>query len=92
LSQANQRPNVWDMADGAVELGIAMAALFGGVYGVRIARFLKEARAKSKALREIIQGNEVFKKMQSDVAESFKTAHKNQSPDTRQLVAQVKNA
>ena len=36
LAEAGQRPDVWDLADGMIDLGIAAAALFGGVYGVRI--------------------------------------------------------
>ncbi|MHC5059698.1 MAG: hypothetical protein ACYTFK_01245 [Planctomycetota bacterium] len=90
LSRAQRRPDAWDMADGVIELGIGVAALFGGVYGVRAARFLKEARAKSKALREIITGNELFKLEHADSAQAFKTAHKDQSPQTRQLVTQMK--
>jgi len=92
LAEARRRPDVWDVADGAMNLGIAIAALFGGVYGVRVARFLAEARAKSKALREIIAGNELFKRENSNSAQAFKEAHKNQSPHTRQLVTQFKTA
>jgi hypothetical protein len=92
LAESRERPDAWEMADGAIELGIGVAALFGGVYGVRAARFLKEARAKSKALREIITGNELFKREHADSAQAFKVAHKDQSPQTRQLVTQLKNA
>ena len=92
LAEARQRPDAWDVADGMIELGIGIAALFGGVYGVKAARFLKEAREKSKALREIIAGNELFKSEHADSAGAFKQAHKNQSPQTRQLVTQLKNA
>jgi hypothetical protein len=92
LAEARQRLDVWDVADGAIDLGIAVAALFGGVYGVKVARFLKEARVKSKALREIISGNELFKRQHADSAQAFKEAHRNQSPQTRQLVVQMKDA
>jgi len=92
LAEARKRPDAWDVADGAIDLGIGVAALFGGVYGVRVARFLKEARAKSKALREIITGNELFKREHADSSQAFKAAHKDQSPQTRQLVTQMKNA
>jgi hypothetical protein len=92
LAEARQRPDVWDVADGAIDLGIGVAALFGGVYGVRAARFLKDARAKSKALRQIVTGNELFKREHADSAQAFKAAHKDQSPQTRQLVTQMKNA
>lgn len=92
FTEARQRPDAWDVADGVMDLGIGVAALFGGVYGVRAARFLKEARAKSKALREIITGNELFKREHADSTQAFKAAHKDQSPQTRQLVAQLKKA
>ena len=92
LVEARERPDAWDVADGAIELGVGVAALFGGVYGVRAARFLKEARTRSKALREIITGNELFKREHADSAQAFKAAHKAQSPQTRQLVTQMKNA
>ena len=90
LAEARQRPDAWDVADGVIDLGIGAAALLGGVYGVRAARFLKDARAKSKALREIITGNELFKREHTDSAQAFKVAHKDQSPQTRQLVTQMK--
>ena len=90
LAEARQRPDAWDVADGVIDLGIGAAALLGGVYGVRAARFLKDARAKSKALREIITGNELFKREHADSAQAFKVAHKDQSPQTRQLVTQMK--
>lgn len=92
LAEARQRLDAWDVADGVMDLGIGVAALFGGVYGVKVARFLKEARVKSKALREIIAGNEFFKHQHADSAQAFKLAHKDQSPQTRQLVAQMKKA
>ncbi len=78
------------------ELAIGICALLGGVYGTRAVRFLKEARAKSKALQEIIAGNELFKKQAFEVPNdklavfAFKEAHKNQSPQTRQIVAETK--
>jgi len=90
LAEARQRPDVWDLTDSVIDLGIAAAALFGGVYGVKVARFLKEARVKSKALREIIVSNEIFKRQYANSAGAFKEAHRNQSSQTRQLVTQVK--
>ena len=51
LSRASQRPDIWDTADGVIDLGIGIAALLGGIYGVRIAGFLRQAGAKSKAER-----------------------------------------
>jgi len=75
-----------------MELGIGICALLGGVYGTRAVGFLKEARTKSKALQEIIAGNEFFKKTSPSQTAAFKDAHRNQSPETKQIVAQLKNS
>ncbi|HNY77630.1 MAG: hypothetical protein RBS72_04560 [Sedimentisphaerales bacterium] len=90
VAQSAQRPDPWQVADSLLEVGIGVSALLGGVYGTRAVRFLKDARAKSTALKEIIQGNELFKKHSTDQTQAFKAAHANQSPETRQLVAAMK--
>jgi len=90
LSESSQRPDAWQVADSAMELGIGVCALLGGVCGTRAVRFLRDARAKSQALKEIVQGNELFKKQNADQAVAFKAAQQNQSPETRQLVAAMK--
>jgi hypothetical protein len=90
FEQSMQRPDAWKVADNALELGIGVCALLGGVYGTRAVRFLKEARAKSKALQEIIAGNELFKKQNETSITAFKQAQKLQSPQTRQVVAEMK--
>jgi len=90
IEDSRARPNPWDLADAVLELGIGISALLGGVYGARAAKFLKDARAKSRALKEIIAGNELFKKNNQPQVEAFKQAHANQSPQTRQIVAQLK--
>jgi len=90
LKSAVERPDGWEVADSAMELGIGICALLGGVYGTRAVRFLREARTKSKALQEIITGNELFKKQNEAQTASFKQAHSNQSPQTRQIVVQAK--
>jgi hypothetical protein len=87
---AAQRPDLWQIADNGLELGIGVAALLGGVFGTRAVQFLRDAKAKSTALKEIIEGNELFKKQNRAVADDFKEAQKNQSVETRQLVAQMK--
>ncbi|MHC4265138.1 MAG: hypothetical protein ACYSUK_04305 [Planctomycetota bacterium] len=91
LSQSSQRPDAWEVTDSALELGIAVVALFGGVYGTKVIGFLKEARDKSKALKEIIDGNELFKKINQEHANAFKEAQKEQSASTRQLVVGMKS-
>lgn len=90
LTESVERPNAWQLADSVFELAIGVSALLGGVYGTRAIRFLKQARAKSRALQEIIVGNELFKKECRDYASAFKKAHEKQSPQTRQIVAQMK--
>ena len=90
LNDASQRPDEWDVADGLLEMGIAIAAIFGGVYGTKVSGFLAQAKQKSNALREIIEGNELFKQQNPESATAFKTAQSSQSPETRQLVAQLK--
>ena len=90
LTESTERPDAWQVADSALEVGIGICALFGGVCGTRVVRFLQDARAKSQALREIIQGNELFKKENQSQVKSFKAAQQHQSPPTRQLVAAMK--
>ncbi len=90
LLESAKRPDAWQLADNALELGIGIAALLGGVYGTRAVSFLREARTKSKALREIVVGNELFKNLHSESASVFKSAHKNQSAETKQIVAGIK--
>jgi len=91
LSESVERPDAWQLADSALELAIGISALLGGVYGTRALRFLKDAQIKSKALKEIIEGNELFKKQNESSAAAFKQAQQNQSPETRQIVAEMKS-
>jgi len=90
LAQSAQRPDPWDVADSMLELGIGVCAVFGGVCGTKAVGFLKQARDKSKALQEIIAGNELFKKNNAEATAAFKDAHLDQSPATRQLVTAMK--
>ena len=91
LHESADRPDGWQLADNVFELAIGLSALLGGVYGTRAVRFLKTARTKQKALQEIITGNELFKSQNvGPTAFAFKQAHKNQSPQTRQIVAEMK--
>ena len=70
----------------ATELGIAIAGLVGGVYGIRIAAYLRAAREKSKALKEIVAGNELFKQIWPEQADRFKEAQRKQSAVTKKIV------
>ena len=92
IEQSKQRPDAWGVAGSALDLGIAIAGLFGGAYATRVIRFLQEAKAKSNALKEIILANEIFKKTNPDAADAFKDAQRNQSPLTKQIVAEVKSS
>ncbi len=92
VADSAARPRPWDLADSILDLGIGVFGLLGGVYGLRAVQFLKQARAKSKALREIIAGNEVFKRANAEQARAFKQAHANQSPQTRRIVTEMKSA
>ena len=91
VADAQRRPDVWVLADAAMELGVGIAGLLGGVYGLRIATFLKQAREKSSALKEIVAGNELFKQLCPTAEGEFKQAHANQSAATKGLVTEIKN-
>jgi hypothetical protein len=90
LQESAERPDPWQAADAMLEMGIGICSVLGGVYGTRAVRFLKDARGKSNALKEIIAGNELFKKQNQSQTVAFKQAHQNQSPQTRQLVTTMK--
>ena len=90
-SDAQRRPDAWVLTDAAMELGIGAAGLLGGVYGLRIAGFLKRAKEKGQALKEIVEGNELFKQLSPTAAADFKQAHANQSAVTRTLVTGIKS-
>jgi hypothetical protein len=90
VTESAARPDPWQVADSALEFGIGLCALFGGVCGTRAVQFLKDARTKSQALKEIIAGNELFKTQQPSQVAAFKAAQQNQSPETRQLVVAMK--
>jgi len=90
LADAQRRPDPWETADAIFELGIGVAGVVGGVYGVRLARLMQQAREKSAALREVVEGNELFKRSNPDAAGAFKEAQAGQSPETRRLVAELK--
>lgn len=91
IKESSQRPDAWTMADSAMNLGIAIAGLFGGAYATRVVKFLQDAKAKSNALKEIVLANEIYKKTNPDTADAFKDAQRNQSPLTKQIVAEVKS-
>jgi hypothetical protein len=89
-TESAARPDPWQVADSVLELGIGIFGLLGGVCGTRVVEFLKTARTESQALKEIVKGNELFKKQNAPQAAAFKAAHQHQSAQTRQLVAGIK--
>lgn len=89
-AEAPKPQDAWAVADGLFELGAGIAGLFGGACAARLVRAVDQARTKSKALREIVEGNELFKKRNPSLATDFKQAHDGQSNQTRQLVASLK--
>ena len=85
-----EKPTGWDVADAMLEVAIGVSGLVGGVYGARAAGYLKRARQNAAALREIITGNELFKRQNADQAQAFKAAQSAQSPETRRIVSEMK--
>ena len=90
VSQAEQeafeRPDPWKVADHLLELGIGVAAIVGGGTGTVVVNKLKKLRQKSKALEEVVKGNELLKKNGT----TFKEAHSKQSPGTKAIVAEIR--
>ncbi len=85
-----KRPDLFDVTEASLELAIAVSALFGGLYASKIIAFCKDAKQKTKALREIVTANQTLKNTNAEIANAFKIAHKNQSPATKQLVTRLK--
>jgi hypothetical protein len=90
MDEASRRPDPWQAADVLLQAGLAAAGVFGGVSGARIARALQKARDVNRAAREIILGNEIFKRNNADAVEAFKQAQQGQSIETKKIVAEVK--
>ncbi len=103
-SDAAARPTI-DEVLGSVEGGLSLAAelaiLFGvggaGVAGTKVAKWIKVARQKNQALKEIISGNEQFKhwldtQTSNTMWASFKDIQKkSQSASTATLVTELKH-
>lgn len=87
---AQERPDVGKTVDSALELGIGVCALLGGVAGLKGVQVLNMARTKAKAFQEIIKNNELFKVQSPESWEAYKKAQAAQSPATRELVAKAK--
>ena len=92
---AARRPDPWEAADSVLDLGIAICGIVGGAGSIKLAAYLAEMRAKSKALQEVVKNNDLFKDQaqkegdQKAVA-AFKDAQSSQSPTTKTIVAKVR--
>jgi hypothetical protein len=89
--QASEKIDGWGIFNNALEIGIGLCAVAGGVWGTKFAGFLKTARVKSKALKEIIEANEIFKSANKKYSSEFKKAHNSQSKSTKKIVTEMKN-
>ena len=90
MSDSSHRPDGFKMAENAMDILIGVCALFGGVYGTRAVQLLRAAKTKSLALKEVVLGNELFMHENAESKTNFKKAHRNQSPETRKMVSEVK--
>ena len=89
---AARRIDPWAAADGVLDAGIGIAGLLGGAWGLKAMQFLKNAREKTVALKEIVEGNELFKQVNKEAVGSFKEAHNGQSAATQRIVTELRKA
>lgn len=85
-SQSMERPDPWEVADNLLLLAGGIATVVGGVGAQRIASNIVILRAKAKALKEVVVGNDLLKTNGGD----FAKAHRGQSVKTRALVAEIR--
>ena len=96
--EAEQRPDTFALINSTLDFVIALGILLptGGVAGVgvsKVIKFAKTAKEKSTALRQIIQGNELFKKDATpEVKKAFAEAQdvKQTSNGTKLIIAETK--
>lgn len=74
-----------------LDLAIGLCGLFGGAFGIKAVAFLSAAKMKTKALEEIIQGNEKFKSAYPEYSDLFKKSQSQQSQATKGIVTGIKN-
>lgn len=98
-ADANSRPTVTDISqavDEGLSLATELAILFGvggcGFGGKKLLDWIKLAKQKNKALKEIIDNNELFQKTAEPKAiKQFKNAQTKQSKETKVLVTEIKS-
>lgn len=89
---AGRRLDPWDAADGLLEAALAIAGIIGGAWGLKAAGAVRILRQKSQALREVVEGNEIFQHIHAGYKDAFRASHKQtQSSQTRKIVSQIKN-
>ena len=82
-----------DIFNPAIRIKIALKLIEAGFSNIEILSCIHPRIApamEKKALKEIVEGNEIFKKEHEAYASAFKAAHKDQSPQTRQIVTEMK--
>jgi len=89
---AAERPDPWLLADGLLEAAIGIGGIIGGIGGAKVVKKLKTTREKTKALREVVQGNELYLRIHPDAAAEFKEVQgKVQSRTSAEAVRDVKS-
>jgi hypothetical protein len=63
----------------------------GGVYGIRVAGYWGTEREKSKALKEVVKGDERFKQRWPELADRFKDARHGRAPTPGEIVSRIKS-
>jgi len=89
---AQQRPDAFEMADNAFELGIGVTSLLLGTGGFKLVQKLRKLRQKAKAFEQVVKNNELFKRtLTQGQQETFGKCQRNeQPPEQRVLIAEVK--
>jgi len=92
-ADAAKRPaNWWNVFDGLLGLVLAVATILGGAGGIKIISWITLLLNKSKALREVVEGNEALKSQTPvESNELFKSIQKLvQSDSTVKIVDAIR--
>jgi len=89
---AQQRPDAFEMADSAFDLGIGLLTLLGGGGGLVLVQKLRKWQQKAKGFEQVVKNNELFKgTLSQEQKTEFGTCQKNaQTPEQKVLIAEVK--
>jgi len=72
------------------DAALAVCGVLGGAGALKAGAAISAAKQGYTALREIIAGNEQFKRDCPEAKESFKIAQSEQSTQTKQIVSRIK--